>query len=47
MSTLVLHLKASGLQDVKIADFIQYWRRSSFKNADKPNIFIKKNIINY
>jgi len=37
----------SGLRDVKRADFIRYWRRSGFKNPDKPNIFIKKNLRNH
>jgi len=37
----------SGLRDVKIADFIRYWRRSGLKSPDKPKIFIKKNLRNH
>ena len=37
----------SGLQDVKRADFFQYWQRSVLKNLDKRKIFIKKNIRNH
>ena len=31
----------------KKADFIRYWRRSGFKNPDKPKIFIKKKVWNH
>jgi len=37
----------SGLRDVKIADFIGYWRRSGLKNLDKTKIFIEKNVRNH
>jgi len=35
------------LQDVKRADFIQYWQRSGLKNPGKLKIFTKKNIRNH
>jgi len=37
----------SELRDVKIADFIRYWRRSGLKNPDKLKIFIKKSVENH